>query len=323
MEACSDPANQSGVNGQRCVALWLRGWTEIQPANNIGFQELGRRQESRYDCEGPIEQWWTSFNDSKLNSLVDRAVKANLDLKLAAARVVEARAATGSLAVKAVPNDQCERFGQPQSSAGDSAAIRILEAVLSPIEFSNYQGGFDASRELDLFGRLRRDLEAANADARAADEARRAVLVTVLAEVGRSYIELRGLQLRLDIAERNINNQRDTLNLTEARAKAGLATEPDVSRAKAQLETTQSVVPILQSGIENSIHRLSVLLGEEPAALRSELIAQGPVPLLPPVVPVGLPPVCRSGDPTFAKLSCKSWPRPPMSAKRGRNSFLA
>jgi NodT family efflux transporter outer membrane factor (OMF) lipoprotein len=162
-------------------------------------------------------------------------------------------------------------------------------AKLVPIEFNNYQGGFDASWELDVFGSVRRGLQAANADARAAAEARRDVLVTLLGEVGRSYIELRGFQLRRDIAEKNITIQQDTLHLTEARAKAGLATELDVSRARAQLETTESIIPTLQSGIENSIHHLSVLLGEEPEALRAELLPTAPVPILPPEVPTGMP----------------------------------
>jgi NodT family efflux transporter outer membrane factor (OMF) lipoprotein len=111
----------------------------------------------------------------------------------------------------------------------------------------------------------------------------------VLGDIGRSYTELRGFQLRLEIAEKNIHIQQDTLDLTKARAAAGLATELDVSRAMAQLEATKSAVPTLQSEIEVSIHRLSVLLAQEPGALRAELSPSAPVPLIPPEVPVGLP----------------------------------
>jgi len=160
---------------------------------------------------------------------------------------------------------------------------------IGPIEFNNFQGGFDASWEIDVFGRLRRRLQAASADAAAAAEARRAVLVAVLGEVGRSYAELRGFQLRLEIAKKNIAIQQDTVELTRARAKAGLATELDVERASAQLETTRSVVPSLETGIASSIHRLSVLLGQEPNALRAELLPAAPVPVTPPEVPAGLP----------------------------------
>ena len=115
------------------------------------------------------------------------------------------------------------------------------------------------------------------------------VLVILLGDVGRVYAQLRGFQRRLEIANKNIKTQQDTLDLTSARAKAGLATELDVSRAAAQLESTNAVVPTLLSGIDISIHRLSVLLGEEPGALRSELEKTSPIPSAGPEVDVGLP----------------------------------
>ena len=123
----------------------------------------------------------------------------------------------------------------------------------------------------------------------AAEESRRDVLVILLGDVGRTYAQLRGFQRRLEIANKNIKTQQDTLDLTKARAKAGLATELDVSRAAAQLESTKAVVPTLVSGIDVSIHRLSVLLGEEPGALRSELENPSPIPAAVPDVEVGLP----------------------------------
>jgi NodT family efflux transporter outer membrane factor (OMF) lipoprotein len=238
----------------------------------------------------PAEQWWTVFHDAEFEKLVGRATQANLDLKLASARVAEARALRGisksglfpSIGASAAASRNRERVFAGATGASHSPAIM-------PIEVSNFQGGFDASWELDVFGRTRRGLQAATADIAAANELRRDVLVTVLGEVGRSYAELRGFQLRLDIAERNIAIQQDTLDLTKSRSAAGLATQLDVTRADAQLEATRSAVPVLQSGIEISIHRLSVLLGEEPGALRAELLPAAPVPLSPPEVPVGLP----------------------------------
>ncbi len=237
----------------------------------------------------PAEKWWSSFHDPEFEKLVERAINANLELKLATARVAEARAVRG-----------VSRSGLFPSVEASASATRNRQHVFAPapgdgspvfasIEFSNFQGGFDAAWELDVFGGVRRGLQAATADAVAAAEARRNVLVTVLGEVGRSYAELRGFQLRLDIAEKNIRIQQDTLDLTKARSAAGLATELDVARAAAQLETTRSAVPTLQSGIEISIHRLSVLLGQEPGALRAELSPSAPLPLTPPDVPVGLP----------------------------------
>src|SRR5215471_7641689 len=238
----------------------------------------------------PEEQWWTSFNDPEFDKLVRQAVEANLDLKLAAARLDEAKAARGIVRSQFFPSIEAaatatrNRQGFILPIAGTLGTVRRV-----PVEFNNFEGGFDASWEVDVFGRIRQGVKAATADVAATAEARRDILVTVLGEVGRSYAELRGFQLRLEIAKKNIAIQEDTLELTKARAAAGLATELDVERASAQLETTRSAVPTLQTGIEISIHRLSVLLGKEPGALRAELLPAAPVPVSPPEVPVGLP----------------------------------
>jgi outer membrane protein, multidrug efflux system len=157
------------------------------------------------------------------------------------------------------------------------------------VELNNFEVGFDASWEIDVFGGIRNEVKAASADVRASQEARREILVTLLGDVARSYADLRGFQLRLQITEKNIQTQRDTVDLTKSRAAGGLATELDVSRAVAQLETTRAVVPSLQSAMESSIHKISVLLGEEPGALQKELEDSAPVPVVPPNVPVGLP----------------------------------
>src|ERR1700747_3426473 len=239
----------------------------------------------------PIEKhdWWSSFQDPELNSLVERSAKQNLDLKLALERVQEARAARG-----------VARSGYFPSIDGAASATRNREriivptgtqksAVIVPLEYNNFQGGFAALWELDVFGGIRRSVQAATADMTAAEENRGDVLVILLGDVGRVYAQLRGFQRRLEIANKNIKTQQDTLDLTSARAKAGLATELDVSRAAAQLESTKAVVPTLLSGIDVSIHRLSVLLGEEPGALRSELEKGSPIPSAGPEVDVGLP----------------------------------
>src|SRR5262249_22568603 len=148
-------------------------------------------------------------------------------------------------------------------------------SLFSPFETSVFQGNLSALWELDVFGGIRRGVEAATADVAAAEENRRDVLVILLGGLGRVYNQLRGLQSRLEVANKNINTQQDTLDLTTARARAGLATELDVSRAAAQLESTRAEVPTLLSGIDVSIHRVSILLGEEPGALRSELEKTG------------------------------------------------
>jgi NodT family efflux transporter outer membrane factor (OMF) lipoprotein len=162
-------------------------------------------------------------------------------------------------------------------------------AKIVPVEVNNFEGGLAASWELDVFGGIRRGVQAVGADVAAAEENRRDVLVILLGDVGRVYAQLRGFQRRVEIANKNIKTQQDTLDLTTARAKAGLATQLDVSRAAAQLETTKAAVPTLLSGIDVSIHRLSVLLGEEPGALRNELENVSPIPTAGPDIEVGLP----------------------------------
>jgi NodT family efflux transporter outer membrane factor (OMF) lipoprotein len=235
------------------------------------------------------DEWWASFQDPELNSLVERSVSRNLDLKLALERVQEARAARG-----------LARSGYFPSIDGAASSARNRQriiapsgsqksAVIVPVEYNNFQGGLSASWELDVFGGTRRGVQAATADVTAAEENRRDVLVILLGDVGRVYAQLRGFQRRLEVANKNIKTQQDTLDLTTARANAGLATELDVSRAAAQLESTRAVVPTLVSGIDVSIHRLSVLLGEEPGALRSELEKAAPIPPAGPDVAVGLP----------------------------------
>ena len=234
------------------------------------------------------EDWWSSFQDPELNSLIERAAAQNLDFKLALDRVEEARAVRG-----------VARSGYFPSIDGSASATRNRQRVIAPVapssakivpvEFNNFEGGLGASWELDVFGGIRRGVQAASADVAAAEENRRDVRVILFGDVGRVYAQLRGLQRRLEIANKNIKTQQDTLDLTRTRAKAGLATELDVSRAAAQLESTRAAVPTLLGGIDISIHRLSVLLGEEPGALRSELENASPIPAAGPDVEVGLP----------------------------------
>jgi len=239
----------------------------------------------------PIEKddWWSSFQDLELNSLVERSAEQNLDLQLALERVQEARAARGVARSGYFPSIDGAASGTRNRQRIIVPAGPQKSAVIVPVEYNNFQGGFAAAWELDVFGGIRRSVQAATADMTAAEENRRDVLVILLGDVGRVYAQLRGFQRRLEIANKNIKTQQDTLDLTSARAKAGLATELDVSRAAAQLESTKAVVPTLLSGIDVSIHRLSVLLGEEPGALRSELEKTSPIPSAGPEVDVGLP----------------------------------
>ena len=239
-----------------------------------------------------VEQWWSSFHDPELDSLIERAVRANLDLKMAASRLLEARAARGGARAGLLPSAEATESSQRVRGGLTQGIFRpnagSQSSLLAPFETNIFQQGFDASWEIDFFGGKRHALEAATADAAATEEARRDTLVSLLAEVARNYGELRGTQQRLEIAGHNIDLQTDTLDLTKVRAEAGLGTQLDVERQASQLAATQAMVPALESATQMSIHRLSVLLGEEPGSLAGELTERKSLPATPPVVPVGL-----------------------------------
>ena len=230
-----------------------------------------------------LAEWWKSFGDEELTSLIERAAQSNLDLKLAEARIREARGLRGISAGALLP---------AVNASGSYSRNRQSENVPLPgagTQSNFYQAGFDASWEIDVFGGIRRSLEAADAEVDASIEARRDVLVTLLAEVGRNYLEVRGLQSELAIARQNLDAQKKTLELTQARFQAGRAAELDVVRAQAQVSATASQIPLLESLRIQATHRLGVLLGREPGSLREELLKTAAIPAPPPEVPVGLP----------------------------------
>lgn len=242
-----------------------------------------------------VAKWWATLKDDALTSLIERAVRANLDLKIASSRVLEARAARRVTRSDLLPTVESSNRIQQVRGGLTSGLFNVNQntsggsSLLAPFETSIYQFGFDASWEIDFFGGRRRALEAAGADVAAAGEARRDTLVSLLAEVARNYSELRGFQKRLEITSRNIQLQRDSLELTKVRAEAGLGTQLDVERQSAQLESTRALVPQLEAAEIQTIHRLGVLLGEEPGTLFAELTESKPLPAVPPAVPVGLP----------------------------------
>ena len=197
-----------------------------------------------------VAVWWKSFNDPELNSLVERAVQANLDLKIAAARVREARAKYGLAEADLGPTvDATSSF----SRQGTSTHQPVLGSLPIPgnVPFVNnvYQAGFDASWEIDVFGGTRRAVEAAQADLAATEYNRQDAQVTLVAEVARNYVELRGFQQRLAITLHNIQAQTDALTLTQDRSKKGIGSDLDVQLANTVLAQTHAQVPALENGI--------------------------------------------------------------------------
>ena len=237
-----------------------------------------------------ISRWWNTLQDPTLNSLIDRAVQSNLDVRLAQARVREARALRGVERADLLPTVNASASysrlrtseNTVPSQGGDGGAFPNFDGDL-------YQTGFDATWEIDVFGRVRRRVEAAGAEVDAEIENRRQVLVSMMAEVARNYVELRAFQTRRAIAGENLRTQQETLELTQVRVNAGLASELDVARAEAQVQSTASQIPDLESSAKRSIHLLSVLLGMEPNALVAELSTESRIPAAPADVPAGLP----------------------------------
>jgi multidrug efflux system outer membrane protein len=227
--------------------------------------------------------FWQTFADSELDKLVNDALASNHDLRIALTRVYEARALRRDAAFDLAPSISASGgYTKTRTSADGTLPGTTRASEL-------YDARFDAFWELDFFGGVRRGLEASKADLGAEEASLQDVQVIVTAEVTRGYFELRGQQQQLDVARRNVANQQSTLDLAKVRLDAGSGTEFDTARAQAQLSTTMGTIGPLEAAVARSIHRLSVLVGREPGALRAELAPPQNLPALPGIVPVGDP----------------------------------
>ena len=227
--------------------------------------------------------WWRGFDDDMLNHLVQLAIAGNHDLRIATARLREARALRSETRFELFPIVTSEAFYTKQ---------RLSEAVAPPMgerDVDYFSAGFDATWELDFFGRVRRSIEARSAEVGAAEATRRDVIVSLLAEVARNYFELRGTQHQLEVALRNAANQQQTLDLTIALLEGGRGTELDTSRARAQLNSTLASIPPLETAIKRALYRLGVLTGQQPTALEPDLSESMPLPHTPNLVAIGSP----------------------------------
>jgi outer membrane protein, multidrug efflux system len=237
-----------------------------------------------------VAAWWKNFNDPELDSLIERAVKSNPGLKMAMARVREARAQYRLTSADFWPTVGASGSYERQLQSKNQPIIGALPLPASvPFEYNLYQAGFDASWEIDVFGGKRRATEAAKAEVASAEFGRRDTFVTLLGEVARNYVEARAYQRRLTIAQQDITAQEEDLAITQDRFKHGLASDLDAQESATLLATTRAEVPSLESSLQISIHRLGVLLGQPPGALEMELSSAAPIPAAPPEVPVGLP----------------------------------
>ncbi len=227
-----------------------------------------------------LTRWWRQFNDPVLNELVDEAVKANLDLKIAEANLRQARA-LGGIAIG----------GLLPSVAASAGYERLHNAATMPGSLTEdlYQAGLDAAWELDLFGGIRRNVESAGANVQAAIENIRDVQVSLIAEVALDYLQLRGYQQQIVIAQNNLKAQQHTADITRRLLNVGFDSALDVAEAESNVATTESQIPVFETSAQQSIYALSVLLAQPPAALIGKLSPTGGIPKVPAKIPAGLP----------------------------------
>ena len=265
---------------------WSVGPDYQQPAPPPLDNSFQSARRSLMKDDEPPEQWWEALHDPVLDGLVKRAITHNHDLRIATANLQAARATRDVAGAKQFPALDASAS---LARARISAATQLNNAYVAAPDVNPTEAGLGLSWEIDLFGRVRRSVEAADADSAQVEALRRQVLTVLIADVARAYIDLRGAQLRLEVADRNARNQRGTYDLTVTLEEAGRGTDLDVARARAQLESTIASIPPLFAQVNADEHQLALLVGEVPTALDDLLDAHAPLPQVPEFVAVGSP----------------------------------
>ncbi|OAI16629.1 transporter [Methylomonas koyamae] len=246
--------------------------TPALPAHWQAGQSSQNLFEEPVDPEA-LKTWWKSFGDAGLDTLMDKALAGNLDVKIALTRIDQARAERRGT--------RAELFPSVDATAGAQRQSNPLPGLAPGIKYNLFEVGFDALWEIDLFGRQLRRLEAATADLQGAKEEHRQSLVILTAEVARNYIDYRSLQNQLRITRSNLESQKHTLALTEKLFNEGVGTRHDVVRARAQTEATEAQIPALEANQIAIQRQLEVLIGQQPGTLDAELNASAPLPAAP------------------------------------------
>ena len=227
-----------------------------------------------------MSRWWTRLNDPILSDLMEQARTNNLEVRQAEARLRQARAQRGAAKADLLPTLEASASG---------ARTQSSEVNGERTTSSLFKNGLDASWELDLFGKKRRALEAADASMQASQEDLNDVMVSLFAEVALSYVEVREYQMRLSLTESNIATRAETYDITRWRREAGLTTQLDEEQARLSLEQARADIPSLNTSLQESKHRLAVLLGRTPGALNEVLAESRPIPVPPVEMAVGVP----------------------------------
>jgi len=289
--AAPRPAALAALAAAALVAGCAVGPDYRRPATPLdaGFVNAGASGVNAASLATDIASFWRGFGDPALTALVERAIAANGDVRIAQGRLQEARALSREADAVALPSAGVD--------AGVTRSVQPLTqqpgASRSERTGTVYDAGFIANWELDLFGRFRRGSEAAAAQVSASEAGLHAAHTSVAAEVARNYLQLRGLQQRLQVTEAAIANQRDVLRLTSLRFDAGRGTQLDVVSSRTLVESTEATLPALQGAIEATVFRLATLTAQPPRVLLEQLAAPAPLPGLPvtdlAALPVGTP----------------------------------
>ena len=253
------------------------------------FSTTSRADAVQNDSSVNLSEWWTVFKDPQLTALIQTAAGTNLDVRIATARVREARAQRGISSSGFYPQLTASGDYSRSQISKHSQNGKQLAAQGQHLQNNLFEAGLDMSWELDVFGGTQRAVEASDAHVGATVESMHDVMVTVLAEVGLSYLDLRGAQKQLLVAHENLRIQEDTLALTQDRFRSGLAGELDVARATSEVATTRAQIPPLEEARQRAIYRLDVLLAKNPGELESQLGVETKLPFASPRVPLGLP----------------------------------
>ena len=240
--------------------------------------------------EGAVDvTWWKSFRDSQLSSLVERLAAQNLDVKTAAERVIQSVAQRQVAVSQGLPHIDGQSLNTYNRQSPNGPISLFVPAPGAPLDYALFRDGLTSSWQLDLFGRVRRAVEAADANALAAVENRHGVALAAAAELAQSYMQLRGTQNRLGIAKRNLHLAEENVELVNTRFRNGVATTLDMAQARAQQATIAATLPPLRAREAELINAIGLLLGEAPRALEPELRRPQMIPRVPRKVPVGIP----------------------------------
>jgi NodT family efflux transporter outer membrane factor (OMF) lipoprotein len=270
------------------AAYFLQGCTAVGPDYIKPEPEMPDRWtrdlvKGMAEGQAVLQTWWTVLNDPVLNELMEKAAEGNFNLKVAYARIKEARGFLGIATGERVPDLNASGIAVRQR-AGDDFASSLVD---NPDNFTSL--GFDSSWEIDFWGRIRRSVESAEAGVEASVENYRDALVILFSEIARNYVDARTLQSRIRFAEGNILTQKNTLKVTKDRLDAEISPELDVFQAELNLARTESILPRLKTALIESINRIGVLTGRPPGAMHELLAPPASIPKADGDVLVGIP----------------------------------